>query len=199
MWSNTQKQLAVRACNQARITDDQRRMILSGPAIGGRAMHHGKITSTSPDLTNADFEQFMAQVEHISGGQVLHFSQGYFRGKADSGVNERLVQLAHDLAAKQTRYQLPGLCRRLSRGRAGAIEDLTAKECWNLVECLKGIIARDGQGAGGKGQADREGEAPSEPSVIPGAIENRKSKIENRRQAEMHSALQSIADQEVPF
>ena len=75
-WTSKQKQLAVRACRAAAISEDVRTdMILRNFA---HAHYDGDITSTSPKLTNQDFAAFMAIVERHAGGKILHFTAGYW-------------------------------------------------------------------------------------------------------------------------
>ena len=75
-WTNRQKQLAVRACRAAGISEDVRTdMILRNFA---HAHYDFDITSTSPKLTNQDFSAFMAIVERHAGGKILHFTAGYW-------------------------------------------------------------------------------------------------------------------------
>jgi len=79
-WTNKQKQLAVRACRAAGISEEQRvDMILRSFK---HAEYNGDITSTSPKLTNHDYEAFMAIVEGYAGGEVLHFTRGFWQAAA---------------------------------------------------------------------------------------------------------------------
>jgi len=97
-WTNKQKQMAVRACQAAKISEEQRRdLILRNFS---NAHHKGKITSTSPKLTAKDFEAFMAIVERFAGGQVLHYTPGYWRESADDELRRlrfRAKRIAGDL------------------------------------------------------------------------------------------------------
>lgn len=78
-WTNTQKQIAVRACRAAGMDDDARVFIL-------RQFKHAKvgekITSTAPALTNQDFAEFMSIVERSAGGKILHFTSRYWAAQA---------------------------------------------------------------------------------------------------------------------
>jgi hypothetical protein len=76
-WTKTQKQIAVRACIAAKIGEEQRRDMILRHFANAR-MQDGRISSTAPNLSNRDYEQFMAIVENYAGGQVLHFTRGYW-------------------------------------------------------------------------------------------------------------------------
>jgi hypothetical protein len=129
-WTKTQKQLAVRACREAGISEEQRvDMILRNFT---NAHHGGDITSTSPKLSNTDYEAFMAIVENYAGGKVLHFTEGYWRKHAGDGLG-RMRCKALALAAELERHGklLPdgvGLCgwinKRVSGGQFNRVEEL---------------------------------------------------------------------------
>ena len=60
-WTDKQKQLAVRACRAAGISEAQRVDLI---LRNFRHAHAGdKITSTAPALTNRDYAEFMAVVK----------------------------------------------------------------------------------------------------------------------------------------
>jgi hypothetical protein len=80
-WTNTQKQVAARACKAAGVSEEQRRDVILRHFRNARTPD-GRITSTASKLSNDDFEQFMSIVEAQAGGQVLHFTRGYWHAKA---------------------------------------------------------------------------------------------------------------------
>jgi hypothetical protein len=95
-WTNKQKQLAVRACREADISEEQRTdMILRNFK---HAEYGGDITSTSPRLTNQDFAEFMVIVENFAGGKVLHFTAGYWKQQSIDSLS-RMKFKAHRLEA----------------------------------------------------------------------------------------------------
>lgn len=96
-WTNTQKQIAARACKAACVSEEQRRDVILRNFAHAR-LPDGRISSTAPKLDNQDFEQFMALVENYAGGQILHFTRGYWRTHADDR-NARLRHRATTIAA----------------------------------------------------------------------------------------------------
>src|SRR5262245_57427919 len=99
-WTNTQKQLPVRACRAARISEEQRvDMILRNFE---HAHYKADITSTSAKLTNHDFEHFMSIVERFAGGKVLRFTEGYWQRSAEDWLKRmrvRALRVARELEA----------------------------------------------------------------------------------------------------
>lgn len=103
-WSDKQKAIAVRACKAAHIGQEHRELILR--QLGGRAIVGDRATSTAPDLTNADFNQFMAVVEHYSGGQIktrgrggkLLYRTGHWQRRQDDNPRLQLVYVARRIA-----------------------------------------------------------------------------------------------------
>lgn len=160
-WSNKQKQIAGMACTEAGIDDAERKFILRQfrRAMFDRDGNAAtEPSSTSPKLTNADFERFMAIVEDRAGGKVLHFTAGYWQGKSASRsthASERQAHRIHELYdqfARQTAgglrghgtYGLDGLIRRVSNGRTHVPEKLTPREGHNMIEMLSDLIRRRG-------------------------------------------------------
>lgn len=130
-WTNQQKQIAVRACKAARISDEQRRdMILRH--FEHATMTDGRISSTSLRLTNEDFEQFMAIVESHAGGQVLHFTRDYWRSHAQdhyARMRHRVASIARQLESAGALH--PGgvglsgwISKRVTQGACDSIEQL---------------------------------------------------------------------------
>jgi hypothetical protein len=129
-WSNKQKQLAVRACKAAGISDEQRvDMILRNFK---HAHHDGEITSTSPKLTGHHFEAFMAIAENFAGGKILHFTEGFWKSQATDGL-KRMRYRAKAIAA-----ELEGLGKLAAGGRglSGWIEKRVSGGAATTVEEL---------------------------------------------------------------
>ncbi len=129
-WTNKQKQMAVRACKAAGVSEEQRvDLILRNFK---NAHHGGDITSTSPRLTNTDFEAFMAVVERFAGGTLLHFTAGYWQASAADHLKRmrgKAVKVAQvlELAGKLA----PGgvglagwIQKRVSGGTASSVDQL---------------------------------------------------------------------------
>lgn len=131
MWSNVQKQLAVRACKAAGIDDEQRLFILRQFR---HAHHDGAITSTSPKLTNQDYAEFMAIAERSAGagGKLLHFTAGYWRQHAADHLQRMRFRASRLAAVLEGAGKLApdgiGLAgwieKRVSAGAARKIEEL---------------------------------------------------------------------------
>jgi len=130
-WTNQQKQIAVRACRAAGIREEQRRdMILRNMA--NARLPDGRVTSTAPKLTNADFEQFMAIVEQSAGGQILHFTKDYWQ----TGAADSLGRMRHKVKALATELEGAGhlaangvglagwISKRVTRGETDRLEEL---------------------------------------------------------------------------
>jgi hypothetical protein len=128
-WSNKQKQLAVRACKAAGITEDQRvDMILRNFK---NAHYQGGISSTSPALTGHDFEAFMAVVERFAGGQVLHFTRDFWQRQSGDHLKRirfRIRQLVAQLESSgllaANGVGLSGWISKRVSGTASTIEEL---------------------------------------------------------------------------
>lgn len=143
-WTNQQKQIAVRACKAAGISDERRRdMILRN--IDHARMPGGHVTSTAPKLNNADFEQFMAIVEQAAGGQVLHFTEGYWvKSAADSlaRMRHKVKELAAALEAAghlvPNGIGLAGwISKRVTRGETDQLSELDYQQLRALIVGLE--------------------------------------------------------------
>lgn len=129
-WTSKQKQIAVRASRAAGISEEQRRdMILRNFE---HAHHQGQITSTAPKLKDGDFEAFMAIVEQFAGGQILHFSPGYWQSCAADGLSRMRGKVAKIAAALEAAGKLAaegvGLAgwinKRVSGGTSSRVDEL---------------------------------------------------------------------------
>jgi hypothetical protein len=150
-WTNTQKQIAARACKAAGISEEQRRDVVLRHFANARD-GAGRITSTAPKLTNADFEQFMAIVEAQAGGQVLHFTRDYWtRHAADqwARMRHRAVRIAAELEAAGK--LAPGgvglsgwISKRVSRGEADRVEQLDYHGLLALIVSLQAYARQQG-------------------------------------------------------
>lgn len=149
-WTNKQKQIAARACQAARITEEQRRDMILRNFAHAHA-RGGRITSTAPRLDNHDFEQFMAIVENFAGGQVLHFTAGYWKGQAADHyqrMRRKALHLAEELEAEGR--LAPGgvglagwIEKRVTRGETNRIEEL---DYHGLLALILGLEAYARQG-----------------------------------------------------
>jgi len=130
-WTNQQKQIAVRACRAAGIGEEQRRdMVLRN--LDNAHLPDGRISSTSPKLTNADFEQFMAIVEQAAGGKILHFTEGYWvKSAADS-----LGRMRHKVRGLAAELEAAGHLAANGIGLAGWIEKRVTRGATNRLEEL---------------------------------------------------------------
>lgn len=150
-WTKTQKQIAARACQAARIGEEQRRDVLLRQFAHAR-MPDGTISSTAPRLTNRDFEQFMAIVEAHAGGRVLHFTAGYWRDHAAdqwARMRRRALQVAAELeAAGKLAPGGAGLAgwieKRVTRGETNRIEQLDYHGLLALILGLQAYARQSG-------------------------------------------------------
>jgi len=129
-WTSKQKQLAVRACKAAGISEDQRvDLILRNFP---HAHHGGDITSTSPQLTNQDFAAFMAIVENFAGGKVLHFTAGYWKKASGDELQRMRFRVSRIAAALEAAGKLAPcgaglagwIARRISNGATDRVDQL---------------------------------------------------------------------------
>ncbi len=150
-WTNTQKQIAARACQAAGISDEQRRdMILRHFAHAHAA--GGRVTSTAPRLNNTDFEQFMAIVERHAGGKVLHFTEGYWAAHAaDQYARMRRRALQAAAALEAAGKLAPGgvglagwISKRVARGDTDRIEALDYHGLLALILGLEAYARQNG-------------------------------------------------------
>lgn len=155
-WSNVQKAHFVRACTAVGINDGQRRMILG--QCEQRAVYKGRQTSTSPKLTQADYEHCMAVVERMGGGQIqirdksgrLVYSQGRFDNQ-DEGHARRLRHIARQLAGRifagddqDHLHQLDSwIDSRVKGGKCRKLDDLTVDQLQDLLHGLKAFARRN--------------------------------------------------------
>jgi hypothetical protein len=141
--SPRQLQLIHAARRQLNLEDSDYRTIL-------RSIGH---VESSKDLSNQSFEQVMGFLEARGfGGPGAH----YWQDKAASqGVlaDARQIHLIEQLAVQVPHYKLGGLVMRFSQDRTDKPEQLKPREAYNLIECLKSIIARNNQAAAGSQQS----------------------------------------------
>lgn len=150
-WTNTQKQIGVRACKAARISDEQRRDLILRNFAHAKTPD-GRISSTSPRMTNQDFEQFMAIVEAYAGGQLLHFSRDYFKTKAEDQyhrMRRRAYMIAQQLEASGLLHAngagLSGwISKRITRGECDRVEELDYHGLLALILSLSTCAHQNG-------------------------------------------------------
>jgi hypothetical protein len=149
-WTNIQKQLAARACRAAGISEEQRvDMILRNFP---RAQYQGDITSTSPKLTNQDYEVFMAIVERFAGRKVLHFTEGYWQAAAADSLSRMRFKAQHIAAALEAAGKLqPGgiglagwIEKRVSGGATRKMEELDFHGMVALILGLEAYARQNG-------------------------------------------------------
>lgn len=156
-WSDKQKQLFVRACSAIGLNEAQRHMVLSGLP---NAVHGGRTTSTSPKLTQADFEHAMACLEDRSGGQLkvrmreggpFVYGMGHWRRQADD-TTQRHRDLARRIATtlevdghlQPDGAGLAGWIRKLTGDGRERLDQLTRDELYEVIEGLKSYGRRKG-------------------------------------------------------
>lgn len=161
-WTNTQKQIAARACKAAGVGEAQRRDMILRHFANAHATD-GRITSTAPKLNNADFEQFMCIVEGYAGGRLLHFTAGYWTRCARdhwARMRHRAVGVAAKLEAAGK--LAPGgvglagwIAKRVTRGAADRVEQLDYHGLLALILSLEAYARQEGVNLN---QTDRQSE-----------------------------------------
>jgi hypothetical protein len=129
-WTNKQKSLAVQACRAAGISEEQRVDVILRNFVNAHSA--GVVTSTSPRLTNHDFESFMAIIERTAGGTILNYSPGFWdRAAADWLRRMRFKALAIAAALERAGKLAPdgvGLAgwiqKRVTGGIASRLDEL---------------------------------------------------------------------------
>lgn len=156
-WTAKQKQLFARAAEAAGLAEGQRHMVLSAFP---RAHHKGRVTSTAPKLTNADFEQAMAGLERWTGGRVkvagrdgrLLYEPGHWQARAHDHT-QRMRWLAQRIAntleseglLEPDGAGLSGwIAKRITPDGRDRLDQLTQAELYNLIEGLKQYGSRNG-------------------------------------------------------
>lgn len=143
-WTSTQKQLAVRACRAAGISNEQRVDLILRHFE--HAHYQGRVTSTAPKLTNGDLEAFMAIVERFAGGQLLHFGRDYWQACGEDGLSRMRGKVARIVTALESAGKLApegaGLFgwtkKRVSGGATDRLENL---EYHGLMALIVGLEA----------------------------------------------------------
>ena len=98
---------------------------------------------SSKDLTQTSFEDVLATLESM-GFWYRDHAPDHFRAivlSRGSFASSRVIWKIQELAALQ-KYDLGGLCRRVSGGRVCRADRLSPQEGAGLLEMLKAIIAR---------------------------------------------------------
>jgi len=142
-WTNQQKKVAAMAAREAGLPDEHRRLILHQLP---RAIYKGRATSTSPKLTNEDFEIFMSQVERFAGGQVLSYDRDHWHRQAIDQLSRTRAKV-RELAApivEAGHLNLEGFIRRMTGGDKHELDQLDAVELYKLIEAIKAIARRLG-------------------------------------------------------
>jgi hypothetical protein len=136
-WSNKQKKIAVQACRFAGISEEQRiDMILRNFQ---NAHYGGAISSTSPRLTNDDFEAFMSIVEKQAGGKVMHFTERFWQIAA----SDRLKRMRFKVMTIAAELEKAGKLAPGGDGLAGWINKRVSGGLFNSVDELEyhGLLA----------------------------------------------------------
>jgi len=147
-WTKRQRQTAAIACRNAGIEDEHRLLILRQSK---HAEHNGRVSSTSPRLTNSDFEQFMAIVENFVGGELRGFTRDYWRAKAQdelARMRRKVESLSQQLEVtghlEPDSVGLTGWIRRMTGGEKHHLHDLDYRELYVVIEGLKKFAKRRG-------------------------------------------------------
>lgn len=136
------------ACKAAGINEAQRRdVILRNIA---NAEHDGDITSTSPRLTDADFEKFMAIVEQHAGGTILSFSPGHWQAHATDRYSrmryrvERIAQAIRDAGLFHAQSLEGWIKARVTKGLPAELSALDFNQLQALLLQLQAFAKQRG-------------------------------------------------------
>lgn len=162
-WTKTQKQIAVRACKAARVSDEQRRDVILRHFAHAK-MPDGSISSTAPKLSNDDYEQFMSIVEAHAGGQVLHFERDYWQRKAQDRygrMRRRVYMIAQELEKHGLLHPngagLSGwISKRVTRGQCDRVEELDYHGLLALILSLTAYARQRGVELRASGTTDHQ-------------------------------------------
>ncbi|MEM6750746.1 MAG: hypothetical protein AAF612_09775 [Planctomycetota bacterium] len=151
-WSNAQKAQLARACAAANLAD-QRPLILR--QLGDRAVVNGRATSTSPRLTNADFERVMAIVEHYSGGQIQTtdkagkhlYGYGHWERAAAEGTwrrqRHKIDELAQEVSVRHGwEYAAGVIAKAVGADAAADLDNADERQLARVIDALTQIKHR---------------------------------------------------------
>jgi hypothetical protein len=145
-WTRDQVRSAGIAARAAGWNEGRLRMVLGW--FGNRAMHAGKLTRTSPNLNNDDFEFYMAVAEADAGGTLPPKKTGYWKAQADKVVTRqrrKIESLAAALGGLSEAY-LNGVIEKATGGRAKCIDDVDQlndrAQASKVIEALKAQAKR---------------------------------------------------------
>ncbi len=155
-WTKPQRMTAGKAARDAGLNDEQRAMILR--RFGNRAVHGGRITSTSPKLTNDDFEEYMATVESMAGGALPGPGGRVTPGKCDAKSRREIARQAHKIkrmansllltghlhADEQGQPVLDAVIDRATAGQCNQLNQLTRSQASKVIDALRAIGRRHG-------------------------------------------------------
>jgi len=124
-WTKPQIKAAAIAARSADWNDQQLHMVLS--SLGGRAVHQGKLTRTSPRLNDDDYEMYMATAEAAPecGGTLPRWNMGYWRAKVIDAIQRQrytIERLAGELELAPP--HLNGMIDKATGGRAKCLDDV---------------------------------------------------------------------------
>jgi hypothetical protein len=155
-WTDKQKRLAIIACRDARISNDRRKLILR--QLGGHAIpsRGGEPTSTSPRLTDADFEKFMSCAEMSTpDNQLLSFAPFYWQDKYIDGPFGRLKHRAVKLSLALTDAGVEWIgivTKAIGRDFDNHLANLDQDELNKAIDAMTAVGKRPAPGSG-KGAA----------------------------------------------
>lgn len=155
-WTSRQRSVAAMAARwvaqrQGQDVDTLREMILR--QLDHRAMHDGRITSTSPKLTNADYEFYMSVLERTTGGRLQSWLPGYWQAKVDDHLQRmrRFVWIKAQELYESGRVRphpdgpggfLAGFLRsRVTGGRTDRLDDCNWHELRICIQAFERINA----------------------------------------------------------
>ncbi|MEM8781924.1 MAG: hypothetical protein AAGE65_03620 [Planctomycetota bacterium] len=142
-WSKPQRKRAAQAAREAGRFDDRELLFRQ---LSGRAFHAGRLTSTAPGLTNADFEWFMAQLELSAGHGLCGQGYGYWQRAAQEGGWKRLHFRASDLAERVAKGRgkayAVGVAEQAVGPFNGDLDNLDEAQLRRVIDALSNVLRR---------------------------------------------------------
>ncbi len=169
-WSKLQRQIAAMACRHAGLDEADRRTLLRQLP---NARKVEPPSSRAPDLTQGEFETFMARVEWIAGGKLPRYSAWYWQDQVGGdGTLKRMRYLVRCIATTlELNHNADGepllapdgvglagwISKRVTGGRTSRLEQLNQSELKALILGLRDHGTRHGVTWRASGRAQIEG------------------------------------------
>jgi len=116
--------------------------------LGQYLQPSGSTVKSCKQLNNSQLEDMLALCESL-GWRCPGKAENHFRCKAAAAVDSDIASFAQQAAIKHlagdmgwTDNNLVGLIVKMTKGVAEGVEQLTSKQAWAIIECLKSMYGR---------------------------------------------------------